>query len=762
LSSGPLPARDAPTVACPVATGPAAVPAILSDTARAFRDAARADVAWLAVRESRSQSLLIRCADGGRCPRVPGFRIEPGNGVGGLVLLGGQPWRQDVDAVGDLSPMERGFLAEEGVAVVMVIPLRGDGLLPGETRLQGLVYIGRRRRNPFSDDAVDRSLRLAEKVARSVRDAWRLHEVTRRWAGAGTTEAATDETATRRLDDVANLIAADVRVLLSSIVGMVFRLDRSSGACHAVGYDGPNLVAVRRGQVLPPGCGSAGRAIALRAPFVARNYGTGQEVRVPPIMTETLRGRTPFTTLSVPLIVDDEVIGALTVARGTRAPYADHEVRLAASAAEAAAPALKQAQRDGETVRRQHGASELSRLAGSLTQAQTLRVPAVWERLVESGLSLLSATDAAVWDPRGQLTVNGRHPTGILADPGAERLQRLLREVLSTKQPSWSPDLETDPRFAEPGVPDPPPAHEHRAVLAVPVRLQDGILAIVALAAETGRVFTAADVELMQGLADQAALAIANARAYHDLEVSRAAVLRHEKLVAVGRLAAGLAHELRNPLQNAVGFIAELRERAAPETLVGRPGFEEFPSFLKQAHGELRRAASIVDRLLDYVRERKPTFESVDLRQLVAEAVALLTTAAVRQEKRIVVAPADAPLRVRADAVMLKQVVLNILGNALDAVEGPGSVEVEMHREPQPPGPGRVRLTVRDTGRGIAPENLPNVFDPFFTTKEVGKGVGLGLAVCQAMIEQHKGSIAITSAGIGQGTTVVVDLPVEP
>jgi two-component system NtrC family sensor kinase len=106
---------------------------------------------------------------------------------------------------------------------------------------------------------------------------------------------------------------------------------------------------------------------------------------------------------------------------------------------------------------------------------------------------------------------------------------------------------------------------------------------------------------------------------------------------------------------------------------------------------------------------------------------------------------------------MLKQVVLNVLANALDALEGPGRVDVEMHFEPETAGPGRVKLAIQDTGRGIAPEILPNVFDPFFTTKEVGKGVGLGLAVCQAMIEQHHGSITITSAGTGQGATVLVE-----
>lgn len=124
--------------------------------------------------------------------------------------------------------------------------------------------------------------------------------------------------------------------------------------------------------------------------------------------------------------------------------------------------------------------------------------------------------------------------------------------------------------------------------------------------------------------------------------------------------------------------------------------------------------------------------------------------------------PAEIPLRVQADAVMLKQVVLNLLSNALDALEGPGSIEISARCESSAAGPGRVIVAVQDTGRGIPPENLPNVFDLFYTTKEVGKGVGLGLAICQAMVKQHGGVIAITSPGVGQGATVTFELPAEP
>jgi signal transduction histidine kinase len=110
---------------------------------------------------------------------------------------------------------------------------------------------------------------------------------------------------------------------------------------------------------------------------------------------------------------------------------------------------------------------------------------------------------------------------------------------------------------------------------------------------------------------------------------------------------------------------------------------------------------------------------------------------------------------------MLTQVVLNLLANALDALDDAGKVDVTMGLETGSAGARRVVVTVRDTGHGIAPEHLAHVFDPFFTTKEVGKGVGLGLAVCQAMIEQHGGTIALTSPGVGGGTTVVVELPAE-
>src|SRR5439155_11132281 len=116
----------------------------------------------------------------------------------------------------------------------------------------------------------------------------------------------------------------------------------------------------------------------------------------------------------------------------------------------------------------------------------------------------------------------------------------------------------------------------------------------LAVSGATGRAFNEADVELVQALAEQAALGIANARAYDELQVSNVQLLRHEKLVAMGRLTSGLAHELRNPLQNLVALTSELPERSRG-TLPQHPEFVDFPEYLKRAHCEANRAAEIVD-----------------------------------------------------------------------------------------------------------------------------------------------------------------------
>jgi two-component system NtrC family sensor kinase len=298
-------------------------------------------------------------------------------------------------------------------------------------------------------------------------------------------------------------------------------------------------------------------------------------------------------------------------------------------------------------------------------------------------------------------------------------------------------------------------------VLVAPIRIREMLYGFLGVSADTGRAFTEADVEMVQALADQAALGIANARAYEELQVSNVQLMRHEKLVAMGRLTSALAHELKNPLQNVVGLTSELVEHTHGG-LRHHPEFVEFPEYLRRAHAEAKRAADIVDRLLDHMRERKPVLETIDMRGVGHDAVEIVTGAAASRGTQIVVKYDDDPVLVRGDAIMLRQVVLNLLNNALDAVDGPGRITVRTRVERNEIGPRRAVVSVSDTGRGISAEHLPRVFELFFTTKDIGYGVGLGLPICQSFVEQHGGTIRVASPGVGHGTTVEFDLPAEP
>ncbi len=284
--------------------------------------------------------------------------------------------------------------------------------------------------------------------------------------------------------------------------------------------------------------------------------------------------------------------------------------------------------------------------------------------------------------------------------------------------------------------------------------------------------FSQDDEDIAKTLAAQAAIAIENAslyeelhRSYQELKRSQALLLRQEKLASLGRLAAGLAHELNNPLNHIAGFVEALQRRAEAETLLARKEFEDFPRFLGMIQGQVDRAASIIRRLLDFARQREPFFELIDLDRLISESVSFVERQAAVANKRMVVRPLSEPVQLRADAQMLQQLLLNLLTNALDAIEGDGEVRIAADVIEVGHGArGRreiVEVSVADNGRGIAPENLSKVFDPFFTTKEVGKGTGLGLPICQSIVEQHGGTIEIKSEGIGKGALVTVKLPVQ-
>jgi two-component system NtrC family sensor kinase len=307
-----------------------------------------------------------------------------------------------------------------------------------------------------------------------------------------------------------------------------------------------------------------------------------------------------------------------------------------------------------------------------------------------------------------------------------------------------------------------------RSFLGVPIVSRDRLFGSLFVAEKHGAPeFSKEDEQLAVTLAAQAAIAMENAslyeqlsRSYQDLKESQDLLVRQEKLASLGRLAAGVAHELNNPLSSVAGFAEALQRRTAEFGVRSGCGIAECQDYLGLIQSEVGRAAGIVRRLLDYARQREPTAEAVDVARVARDAVAFVERQARLANQEVRVTAAHAPCEVLGDASMLQQVLLNLLTNALDAVEDAGKVEVAVRCAADPAGgPGWVEVVVQDTGVGIPPENLPRVFDPFFTTKAVGKGTGLGLAISQSIVEQHRGVISVESDAPGRGTTVRIRLP---
>lgn len=221
-----------------------------------------------------------------------------------------------------------------------------------------------------------------------------------------------------------------------------------------------------------------------------------------------------------------------------------------------------------------------------------------------------------------------------------------------------------------------------------------------------------------------------------------------ERLAMIGRLAAGVAHEINNPLGGIMLF-SNLMLRKAPKQGTERENLERISN-------EAKRCQRIVQGLLDFARRRDPKVEVLDVREVIEKTLQLVENQAMFLNIELVRRYQDGCPSVRIDAGQIQQVLINLVVNAVEAMKGKGRLTISVGSEE---AGGSVRLSVADTGCGISEENLERLFEPFFTTKEVGHGTGLGLSISRGIVENHGGSIWAESK-VGEGTTFNIRLPV--
>jgi two-component system, NtrC family, sensor histidine kinase HydH len=280
--------------------------------------------------------------------------------------------------------------------------------------------------------------------------------------------------------------------------------------------------------------------------------------------------------------------------------------------------------------------------------------------------------------------------------------------------------------------------------IIVPMGFQKKLSGMIVLAAKETGPFTPREREVLLSLAGQLAITVENARIYDQMR-------KHDRLVAVGEMATGLAHEIRNPLASI--------KAAAQYIEPGMVGSDD-REFLSILIEEVDRLNNVVSRFLDYARPLQTRLSTHNLNQIVQRVVTLMAPEAATRQVELGATLDPGLPELYIDGEQLRQVLLNLLLNAIEAMdESGGTVRVTTHYLPASDGAGlgTALVQIEDSGRGIPEAEIDKIFNPFYTTK--GSGTGLGLAIAYRIIQAHDGSINVQSE-VGLGTTFEIRIPV--
>lgn len=235
-----------------------------------------------------------------------------------------------------------------------------------------------------------------------------------------------------------------------------------------------------------------------------------------------------------------------------------------------------------------------------------------------------------------------------------------------------------------------------------------------------------------------------------DIQSGQAQLLSHEKLVTLGQMAGGVAHDVKSPLSTVVLYVVEVRKMIPPEEKTAA-------AFLDVIEREVRRCIDFIQNILIF--SHNPDAEirvELDLNAVVQDALTLVASQSKVKGVDLVRELAPGPLPIRANKGQIQEVVINLCGNAMDAMEGRdgGAITVRTSRE----GTDSLLLEVADTGPGVPPEIMPRIFEPFFTTKAKENGTGLGLAMVHEIVRLHGGEVRVRNIP-GGGASFVVRIP---
>jgi PAS domain S-box-containing protein len=548
------------------------------------------------------------------------------------------------------------------------------------------------------------------------------------------------------LTDLLHSIVSRAVELLDAKSGGFYLCRPEHGILEWVVAVGPELAPV--GTTLHQGEGLSGKVWESGEPLITTDYHNWSG------RTGVYEGYTFGAVVGVPVRWATEFLGVLDVLADRPRTFSAQDVELLTLLAAQAAIAIKNARFFQAEQQRRREAEALRQ--ASLVFGSTLDADQVVDQLLEQidavfpydCVNVMWVQDgiARVTHQRGYEQTGTRTATAALCLSVDEipNLKRMAR----TRRPHIVPDTRSDPDWVHLG-----PTHWIHSWAGAPIVVRDEVIAFFCLDSGTPGTYTSQHAGLLAALAAHASMAIENARlfaetqaAYDELKQAQAQLIQSAKLAAVGELAAGVAHELNNPLTSILGFAELLMWNANSD--------DRAQEELSIIADEARRARDIVRDLLDFSRQVESFPEKADLNRLIRETLNLLRRQIGHSGIKLAESyEPDLPLLSLAVGRM-KQVFLNLVANAMQAMPYGGRLIIATKKVG-----GEVAVHVADTGVGIPRELMTRLFEPFFTTKPVGQGTGLGLSVSLGIVQEHGGRITVESQeGVGSRFTVWLPL----